>query len=161
MYTALGLESEFQLEQQFTGFPGEGGFLQVLNPLQKILYQRFRFNFSIREVSRSITRLDNEKERIIRSIDNGIPMILILADGRDNITNKHAENHAVLIDGYVNNGEGFWVKINWGLGNRGLLNDNLYPTDGQINVTYHDDKYNYDVNRTWGRFVLYFNVVPR
>jgi hypothetical protein len=84
---------------------------------------------------------------------------LFLSEGYDITNNIKGLKHVALIDGYnITNEDVFEVKINWGWGNRGGVNDRPYPTTGSIFVTHVEGT---DIrNLRWDKFNLYYDVVP-
>lgn len=146
-YVALGLDSRFT-ENFGTG--AGSLYLSELyrifeNKLKNLLVHRFRFKDEI-EVVKKIDSLDEEKEYIIDSIDQGHP-ILICMYGKDIIRNRDA-NHVAVIDDYrITNDNYFQIRINMGWGKSF---NGYYYADGSITV----NKYTFD------KFSIYKNTRP-
>ena len=156
---ALGLDSKFIELERGVGSTGAGIFYLFETPslkewlrwillqdaMRNLLIDRFRFNNTIK--IKKLNRLDREKDDIIKSINEGIP-ILMTMDGDNG-------GHAVIIDGYRVTTEGaFEAHINMGWANckyvDGTQSNNYYKTDGHIVTRGHEFK----------TFTIYLNTIP-
>jgi hypothetical protein len=142
-YVALGLDSTFnQVKWEDdgsvscnSGGTGSGGvystsltdILRNLNQdkLKNLLIDRFRFRNDI--TVPAVAKLDLEKEFIIKSIDEGNPILVVAKNSNDLVK----DGHAFIIDGYKYENNIFTVYLNLGWGTR---DETAYATSGAITL---------------------------
>lgn len=123
---ALGLDSVFTASGTSPHVP----LLRSLftdGPYAPLLRDRFRFSAAMDPVS--VSRLDDQSDYIVGSLEDRRPVLITMKD-----SNRH-EGHAVLIDAFWRSADGrLFLKLNFGWGNEFLENDLLFPADSPIRV---------------------------